>query len=150
MIPALAVDLCKTFEGFHHVVQRQPELMAAPYICPAGFWTIGWGSLCAKDHPNITEAEGEVLLARDLQTALAAVVRWCPVLLAGPERRLAAVISWTFNLGAGRLKSSTMRLRINDQHWDEAALEMRKWVWGGGRKLPGLIRRREAEAALLI
>lgn len=149
MIPSLAVDICKTFEGFHRVVQRQPVIMAAPYICPAGYWTIGYGSLCAKDHPAITLEEGEILLSRDLGVALAAVARLCPVLLAEPERRLAAVVSWTFNLGAGRLRASTMRTRINAREWPAAADEMRKWVWGGGRTLPGLVARRAAEAALL-
>lgn len=53
-------------------------------ICPAGFWTIGYGHLCDAQHPPITEAEAETYLARDLQTALAATLRHCPVLATEP------------------------------------------------------------------
>jgi lysozyme len=55
----------------------------------------------------------------------------------------------TFNLGAGRLQTSTLRRRINQTDWPGAALELRKWVHGGGRVLPGLVARRQAEIALL-
>jgi lysozyme len=88
-----------------------------PYICPAGFWTIGYGHLCDPKHPPITEAEAEVYLARDLQTALAATLRYCPVLATEPEGRLAAIVDFTFNLGAGRLQTSTLRRRVNQRDW---------------------------------
>jgi lysozyme len=55
----------------------------------------------------------------------------------------------TFNLGAGRVRTSTLRRRINQMDWAGAALELRKWVHGGGRVLPGLVARRQAEIALL-
>jgi len=148
-IPAQAVELCKRFEGFHRVVRRVPVITAAPYICPAGYWTIGWGSLCKRDHPPITEPEGEVLLARDLRVALGAAITYCPLLLEEPPRRMAAIVSFTFNLGGARLKASTLRRRVNTRDWPQARAEIRKWVWGGGRKLPGLVLRREAEAQLL-
>jgi lysozyme len=68
-------------------------------------------------HPPITEAEAEVYLARDLQSALAATLRYCPVLATEPEKRLAAIVDFTFNLGAGRLQTSTLRRRINQRDW---------------------------------
>lgn len=83
-------------------------------------------------------------------TALNAMLRFCPVLVTEPEGRLAAVIDFTFNLGAGRLQTSTMRRRINQRGWASAAQELRRWVYGGGKVLPGLIARREAEAALIF
>ena len=148
-MPQAAIDLAKRFEGFERRVKRGIEITAVPYICPAGFWTIGYGHLCDPKHSPITEAEAEVYLARDLQSALAATLRYCPVLATEPESRLAAIVDFTFNLGAGRLQTSTLRRRINQRDWGAAATELRRWVYGGGKVLPGLFARREAEISLL-
>ena len=148
--PAVAIDLAKRFEGFERRAKRGVEITAIPYICPAGFWTIGYGHLCDPKHPPITEAEAEIYLARDLQTALVATLRYCPVLATEPEGRLAAIVDFTFNLGAGRLQASTLRRRINQRDWVAAGQELRRWVYGGGKVLPGLVTRREAEAAWLL
>ena len=69
-LPQAAVDLAKRFEGFHRVPKNDPLRRAHPYMCPAGFWTVGYGHLCKPDHPPITEAEAEAYLAQDLATAL--------------------------------------------------------------------------------
>ncbi len=148
-VPKAAVDLAKRFEGFHRVPKSDPD-RAHPYICPAGFWTIGFGHLCDQTHPPISEAEGEAYLARDLMTALHATLRFCPVLATQPEGRLAAIVDFTFNLGAGRLQTSTLRRRVNQQDWIAVGQELRRWVYGGGKVLPGLVTRREAEVALLL
>ena len=148
-VPQAAIDLAKRFEGFERKVKRGTEITAIPYVCPAGYWTIGYGHLCDSKHPPITEAEAEVYLARDLRTALAATLRCCPVLVTEPEGRLAAIVDFTFNLGAGRLQTSTLRRRVNQRDWVAAGQELLRWVYGGGRVLPGLVARRGAEAALL-
>lgn len=140
MIPQLAINLAKACEGFSSV----------PYICPAGFWTIGYGHLCKKDHPKIDEAQGEAYLSSDMQAAYNAVGGFCPILLGESEARLAAVVDFTFNLGAGRLQTSTLRKRINEGTFDEAAYELKRWVYGGGKILPGLVRRREVEALWML
>ena len=149
-VPKMAIELAKRFEGFERKVKRGTDITAIPYICPAGFWTIGYGHLCDAQHPPITDAEAEAYLARDLNTALVATLRHCPVLASEPEGRLAAIVDFTFNLGAGRLQTSTLRRRINQRDWAAAATELRRWVYGGGKVLPGLVTRREAEAALLL
>ena len=149
-VPQAAVELAKRFEGFHKVPKNDPLRRARPYICPAGFWTVGFGHLCKPDHPPITEAEAEVYLAQDLITALTATLRYCPVLATEPEERHAAIVDFTFNLGAGRLQTSTLRRRINQRDWSSAAKELRRWVYGGGKVLPGLVTRREAEVSLLL
>ena len=149
-VPQAAIDLAKRFEGFERKAKRGIEITAVPYICPAGFWTIGYGHLCDPKHPPITEAEAEVYLARDLQTALAATLRYCPVLATEPEGRLAAIVDFTFNLGAGRLQASTLRRRINQRDWPAAAQELGWWVYAGGRVLPGLVARRVAEKKMLL
>jgi len=148
-VPQAAIDLAKRFEGFERRVKRGTEITAIPYICPAGFWTIGYGHLCEATHPPITEVEAEAYLVRDLQSALAATLRQCPVLATEPKRRLAAIVDFTFNLGAGRLQTSTLRRRVNQRDWTAAGAELRRWVYGGGRVLSGLVSRRLAEALLL-
>lgn len=147
-VPRAAIDLAKRFEGFHRVAKADPG-RAHPYICPAGYWTIGFGHLCDSTHPPITEAEAEVYLQRDLQTALSATLRYCPVLANEPEGRLAAIVDFTFNLGAGRLQTSTLRRRINQRDWVGAADQLTRWVYGGGKVLLGLVARRRVEAALI-
>jgi lysozyme len=149
-VPQVAIELAKRFEGFHRVPKFDPERRAHPYICPAGYWTIGFGHLCDPTHPPITEDEAETYLAQDLVKALNATLRYCPVLVTEPEGRLAAIVDFTFNLGAGRLQTSTLRRRINQRDWSSAAKELRRWVYGGGRVLPGLVARRGAEVVLLL
>lgn len=147
-VPRAAIDMAKRFEGFHLVPHADPG-RAHPYICPAGFWTIGYGHLCDLKHPPISEAEAEDYLAQDMQTALSATLRYCPVLTTEPEDRLAAIVDFTFNLGAGRLQMSTLRRRVNQRDWLASAQELCRWIYGGGRVLPGLVARRRVEAALI-
>jgi lysozyme len=149
-VPPQAIELAKRFEGFHRVPKSDPLLRAHPYICPAGYMTIGYGHLCDTKHPPITQAEAETYLTADLVTALNATLRYCPVLAVEAGGRLAAIVDFTFNLGAGRLQTSTLRRRINAREWIAAGEELRRWVYGGGKVLPGLVRRREAEAGLLL
>ena len=94
--------------------------------------------------------EGEAYLAADMEDALKAALRYCPVLATEPEGRLAAIVDFTFNLGAGRLQASTLRRRVNQRDWPGAAQELRRWVYGGGRVLPGLVLRRDAETSLIL
>ena len=148
-VPEAAIALAKRFEGFHRVPKNDSG-RAYPYVCPAGYHTIGFGHLCEPDHPPITEAEAEAYLAADLRTALVATLRYCPGLATEPEGRLAAIVDFTFNLGAGRLHTSTLRRRINQRDWPGAAQELRRWVYGGGKVLPGLVARREVEIVQLL
>lgn len=137
MIPKNAIALAKTFEGFYSKV----------YLCPAGYWTIGWGHLCKKNHPPITKEYGEFYLTDDLHDALMGTIRVCPVLLTVHETWLGAITDFVFNLGVGRLQVSTLRRRINQQDWDEVVVELNKWVYGGGIRLRGLVLRRKAESS---
>ena len=148
-VPQAAIDLAKRFEGFCRAPKSDQNL-AYPYVCPAGFWTIGYGHLCDAKHPPITMEEGEAYLAADMADALRATLRYCPVLAAESDGRLAAIVDFTFNLGAGRLQTSTLRRRVNLRDWSSAAAELRRWVYGGGVVLPGLVVRREAEIAIFM
>ena len=64
VIPEAAIDMAKRFEGFHRVPNHDPH-RAYPYLCPAGFWTIGYGHLCDPNHSPIGEEEAEDYLAQD-------------------------------------------------------------------------------------
>jgi lysozyme len=136
-VPENAIELATYFEGFY----------AKSYLCPAGFWTIGYGHLCSKSHPPITETEAEEYLNEDLQDALAGTVRVCPILLGVNKFWLGAVVDFVFNLGVGRLQSSTLRRKINTEQWEDVPGELNKWVYGGGRRLAGLVLRRKVEAS---
>ena len=137
--------LIKRFEGFS----------ATPYICPAGWWTIGFGAVrglggqpVTAATPPVTEEEAETLLRRDVAVAERAVLRQIAVPLS--DGRYDALASFAFNLGGGALQRSTLRRKVNREEHSDVPDEFRKWIWGGGRKLPGLIRRREAEAMLYV
>ena len=132
--------LIKLFEGF------APDV----YICPGGWPTIGYGHVVRDDERDrfadgIHEATAEDLLRRDVETAERAVLRLIGVPL--EDGRFDALTSFTFNLGAGALQRSTLRRKVNHREHDAVPAEFRRWVWAGGRRLKGLIRRREAEAA---
>ena len=143
---AVAAALCRRFEG----------LFLTSYLCPAGVATIGYGATFYEDGRRvtlhdapITRARAEALLLWMIQTQyLPAVLKLCPDI--GCPMRLAAIIDFTFNLGAGRLQTSTLRRRVNQRDWTAASQELRRWVYGGGRVLSGLVTRREAEATWLI
>ena len=140
----VASALARRFEGFY----------PRPYLCPAGIPTIGYGSIAYEDGVRvtltdepITRERAEQLLQYELRSCLATVMRLCPGV--DTEDRAAALVDFTFNLGGGRLRSSTLRKRVNSGDWDQVPSELAKWSRAGGRVLPGLLARRNAEASLI-
>ena len=93
-------------------------------------------------------AAAEELLRRDVETAERAVLRLIRVPL--EDGRFDALSSFAFNLGSGALQRSTLRRKVNRGEHDAVPAEFGRWVWAGGRKRRGLMRRREAEAALYM
>ena len=142
------VPLVKHFEGLHRIVTRKPVVTVAPYLCPANFWTIGYGRVVPKDHRQITEPEADQFLDEDLAKFRAIVQSMTrPGLTRG---QLDALTSFTFNLGGARYRSSTLRAMVNRGEMAGVPDQFRRWVFGGGRKLPGLVLRREAEIELWV
>ena len=137
---ATGIELIKSFEG----------LVTQQYICPAGYATIGYGHLVKKgeDFGVIDEAKATDLLAADLATAENAVTRLVPVDLL--QREFDALVSFTFNLGAGALQASTLRKRLLTDQREDVPYQLSRWTIAGGRKLKGLILRRAAEAKLFV
>ncbi len=133
--------LIKRFEGFSPTI----------YICPGGWPTIGYGHVVREGErerfaSGIGEDEAEDLLRRDVGVAERAVLRLITVPLT--DGQFDALVSFTFNLGSGALQRSTLRRKVNREEHALVPAEFRRWVWAGGRKLKGLVRRREAEARL--
>lgn len=118
------------------------------YLCPAGVPTIGYGATGPDIKLGIkwTNEQAEARLDVDAARYRAAALKLCPG-LSGDN--LSAIADFTYNLGATRLAGSTLRRKINAGNIEAARRELRKWVWGGGRKLPGLVIRREVEASIL-
>lgn len=143
---AIATELCREFEGFR----------SKPYLCPAGVATIGFGSTRYPDgravtltDPPITRDEANKILQWQLERQfLPGVLRCCPGLVAAPAA-LNAIVDFAYNLGVGRLQTSTLRRCINAGDWAGAREQISRWTRAGGRVLPGLVRRRAAEATLL-
>lgn len=131
--------LIKQFEGFSSVVYR----------CPAGIPTIGYGHVVYRPEQfsaGITQAQAEQWLRQDVQLAQQAVARLIAVPLM--QGQWDALVSFVFNLGAGRLQASTLRRVVNRGEHAQVPAQLRRWVYAGGRVLPGLVRRREAEVRL--
>lgn len=141
----VAAALARRFEG----------LRLSPYLCSAGVPTIGFGatyyedgtSVTLRDPPISKERAEALLLWMVRRVYLPAVMKLCPAV--DKPQRIAALIDFTFNLGVGRLKGSTLRRKVNAGDWEAVPAELRKWVLGSGKKLRGLVLRREAEISLL-
>ena len=142
----LAAALCRQFEGYR----------AKPYLCPANVATIGYGSTYYADGKKVTlqdppmdEPTARALLMYELEhTYLPGVLRNCPI-LATDERKCNAIVDFCYNLGVGRLQTSTLKRKINAQDWDEAKEQLKLWNKGGGKVLSGLKKRRDAECLLM-
>jgi len=142
----LAASLCRQFEGFR----------SKPYLCPAGVPTIGYGSTYYSDGRKVTlndavisQEDANALLMVELNhTYLLGVLRNCPI-LATDEKKCNAIVDFVYNLGIGRLQTSTLKRKINSQEWEAAKEQLMLWTKGGGKVLPGLLKRRQAECSLL-
>jgi lysozyme len=136
------IDLVKHFEG----------LFLKAYLCPANVWTIGYGHTGIKHNDGtvragraITKKQAEQLLADDLNAKYAPdVERFITVPL--NQDQFDALVSFHFNTGA--LGKSTLRRKLNQGDYKGAAAEFARWTRGGGKILPGLVRRRRAERKL--
>jgi len=122
----------------------------AAYRCPAGVWTVGYGATGPDIHEGTvwTQAQADARLDADLQRFAAAVLGMAAVALEPHE--LAALTSFVFNVGAGALRKSTLLRKLNAGDRQGAAAEFARWNRSGGRVLPGLTRRRDAERRLFL
>jgi lysozyme len=138
-LSAAGLQLIKMSEGFR----------GRTYNDAAGFPTIGFGHKLApgESYPDgITEQQGSDILAADVETSERAVESLVTVPLT--QGQFDALVDFVFNLGAGRLASSTLLRDLNAGKYDEAAEQILLWDHAGATELAGLKARREAEVAL--
>lgn len=137
-ISETGLDLIKHFEG----------LRLKAYKCPAGVWTIGYGSTGphVEEGTTITEGWADALLRKDVERFEKGVEELVKVDLAQDE--FDALVAFSFNVGLVNLKTSTLLRKLNQGDYASAALEFPKWNKAAGKVLPGLTRRREAESRL--
>jgi len=134
--------LIKEFEGFR----------SKAYVCPAGVLTIGYGHTSAAGEPavvrgmEITNGVAHEILRSDLERFERGVTRLVKVDL--EQNQFDVLVSFAFNCGLGNLKKSTLLKRVNAKRFEDVPAELMKWTRGGGKVLPGLVRRRRAEAEM--
>lgn len=138
------LDLIKEFEGWR----------SKAYKCPAGVWTIGYGHTSMAGPPavkpgmTITREEGERILRNDLKAYEDGVKSAIKVPL--NSNQFSACVSLCYNIGVGAFRKSSVARFCNAQQWKKAADAFSLWNKAGGKVLPGLTRRRAAEAALFM
>lgn len=133
-------DAIKLFEG----------LRTTAYRCPAGVWTIGYGHT-GKDITEgltISTQRAEVLLMKDLIPIEKGIQELVKVPLT--QGQFDALVSFTYNLGLGSLRSSTLLKLLNLRKYTEAANQFERWVYAGNKKLEGLVRRRRKEKEIFL
>jgi Phage-related lysozyme (muraminidase) len=131
------IDLVKASEGCRLTAYRDS----------VGILTIGYGSTGGiKPGQTITQEQAEAMLVDDLDAAAEAVGKLVTVPLT--QGQFDALTDFAFNLGAGRLRDSTLLRLLNQGRYGEAAVQFKFWVMAGGHPLPGLVKRRAAERAM--
>jgi len=133
------IALIKKFEGCR----------LTAYQDSVGVWTIGYGSTKdIKKGMRISLHMAEDFLVKDLEEAEDAVKRYVAPTLT--QNEFDALVSFTFNLGGGALRTSTLLNKLNGHDRQGAADEFTRWVYAGKKKLSGLVRRRNAERAMFL
>lgn len=159
------IEVVKSFEGLEDGDPSTVNL--DPYVCPAGVWTIGWGhaifyngDLLRINNPDskeiasslypggITKEEATELLQSDLVKTALQVEKAVTAPLT--DNQFGALVSFTYNVGIGNLKASTLLKKLNSGDYIGAADEFPKWRRANGIVLNGLVKRRAAERNLFL
>lgn len=138
---ALATPIVTYYEGYESKV----------YLDPVGIPTVCYGHVVDPDTPIdtlFTKDACDDLLKKDLEIAAIGVSRCVKGFI--PDHTKAAFISFTYNVGVGNFCKSTARRLLEMQKFVEACHELPKWVYAKGQKLPGLVKRRQAEMKLCL
>lgn len=134
------------------LLQRFEGCRLTAYRCPANVLTIGYGHTSAAGNPvvtegmTITQVEAENILAKDLAVFEAGVSACVKVPLS--QNQFDVLVDFAYNAGLSALQKSTLLKKVNAGDFDAVPSELMKWTKGGGKELPGLVRRRQAEIAV--
>jgi lysozyme len=142
--------MMQTSEKGLDLIRKYEGLRLAAYVCPGGKLTIGYGHTGPDVTPGkkINAEQANALLVKDVQRFESAVESLVTVPMT--QGMFDALISFSFNLGAGSLKSSTLLKKLNADDLDGAADEFLKWNKAKGKVLAGLTARRESERELFL
>jgi lysozyme len=137
------------------LIHTSEGLELEPYLCPAGVPTIGYGSTMYENgahvklsDPAITKERAIAILFHQLIGYENAVNRYVKVSL--NQNQFDALVDFAYNAGIGALQKSTLLKKLNAGDYAGTAKEFDKWVFGGGKKLGGLVKRRANEKALFL
>ncbi|MDR0449164.1 MAG: lysozyme [Rickettsiales bacterium] len=141
----------RTSETGLGLIKKHEGLRLAPYKCPAGLWTIGYGHLILPGENfggPITQEEASGLLRKDIETAETAIVK--NVLVPLKQNRFDALVSLVFNIGAAAFRDSTILRYVNNPDFKSGKYPTMGSAWlawnkAGGKELPGLTLRRTDE-----
>lgn len=138
-------------EELYALIKRFEGCKLRAYLCPAGVWTVGWGSTGPEIGPRTlwTQAQADQRLQTDGIRFARQTLAVLPNLAGRSDDALASLADFSYNLGVGNLRASTLRKKVRDEDWPAAREQLMRWVRGGGRVLQGLVLRRRAEAVLL-
>jgi len=137
-----------TSDAGRAIIEEHEGLRLEAYKCPAGIWTIGYGHTGdVKEGDRITRHQAEAILEYDLGRYEDAVARLAPK-ATGPQ--FSALVAFVFNVGIGAFEKSTLLKEFLAGRTLNAAAEFDRWTRGGGKVLPGLVKRRAAERALFL
>lgn len=137
------------------VLKDLEAFRARPYLCSAGAWTIGYGTtmypngkkVTSQDKP-ITESVASVLLDLYLESVYRNLVKLVKVEL--NQNQFDAICLFIYNAGVTRFRTSTLLKLLNASKFDLASGQFRRWIWAGGKKSKGLIKRREIERKIFL
>ena len=166
----------KLSEAGASLMHQYEGLRNKPYLCPAHIWTIGYGHVLYQDQIRLpiarvegketpvirkeyqlkpqdsrvwSQEEIDALFREDVASFERGVLRLAPS-VAGRQGAFDACVSFAFNAGLGNFQKSTIRMKANREDWEGAAEAFMAWTKGGGKELPGLVKRRKAEKALFL
>ena len=138
-----------------YIIKKYEGFSSSVYICPAGRPTIGYGSTWDRtgdpvtpEHPDITIEDAERLLRQEVAHVEIALKRLVKVGIT--ENMFSALASFVYNVGSGAFQRSTMRMILYRKTYEGCVKEFPKWRMGGGKVLPGLVKRRKEEVSLFL
>ena len=141
------LDSKQTSKSGIESIKRHEGFRATAYRCPAGVWTIGYGhTATARPGMIISELQGLKLLEEDLEKFERAVNELVKVKI--NQNQFDALVSFTYNVGVTAFRNSTLLKVLNQGNYEQVKHEFARWVNAGGRRLPGLVKRRKDEARL--
>lgn len=131
------------------LIKKYEGLRTNAYLCPANVWTIGYGhTKGVSKGMMISHEDAEKLLEKDLRHFEVAVSSAVKVPI--NQNQFDALVSFTFNVGVGAFGGSTLLRLLNRKHYISAAEQFLRWTRGGGKVLPGLVKRRKEEYELFL